>query len=528
MKFRHRMSIKKDIFIITMWFFVAIPSAYTLPGATMWHSYEAPFDFTDAKIILIQKGDDPEYKNNEYADSRWTAVSLPSNWNNLFPGWTGICWYRLHVKFPSGNPKNSIGINLGIISDVDETFFNGQLIGKSGKFPPARESSYDRQRLYEIPASLIKPEVDNVIAVRVAGLFTGECGAIKGKFAIAPFHKLQKDLLINEFIDVLFVVIYIAIAVYFSFVFLRLSISKEYLFFTLLTLSSSIYIFLRSQIKYYLIDDFLFLKRIEYIILILLLPLMMEYYTYYFKRKHSTFHFIYLLISAASLALVLFYNEPVYWNNVLIYMIEPAWIIPILICLYISLKELKYETDAKYIFISSIIIWILFINDVLIEKQIYNFVYLAKYGFMIVILGAAIIIRRRLIRLFGDADKYRMRLLKKPAITEETKKKFEKALAYLNENYTADIARENFAEAIGLNHDYLGKLFIQLKGIKMAEYINELRVQKAAEMLSGSNTNVTDIAFAVGFESLSTFYRVFQKVMNKSPNGYRVKNKQIE
>jgi AraC-like DNA-binding protein len=517
------MIICRNKILIAAWLFITA-SAYALPNVLDWSTYEKPFDFTDKKIVLIQKDDNPKYKDFEFNDSKWSIVSLPSDWDNLFPRWTGICWYRLHIKFPQGTPKNSIGINFGIISDVDEMFLNGQLIGKSGKFPPGRESSYDRQRLYEIPASLIRPGRDNVIAVRVAGIFPGESGAIKGKFAIAPFHKLQRDFLINEFIDVLFVGIYIAIAIYFSLVFLRKSISKEYLFFTLLTLCSSIYIFLRSQIKYYVTEDFLFLKRIEYIILILLLSMMMEYITFYFKRKHSIFHFLYFIITAASLALVLFYNEPAYWNNVLIYLIEPTWIIPILICLYILFKELKNEIDAKYIFISFIIIWILFINDVLIERHIYNFAYLAKYGFMIVIIGTAIIMRKRVLRLAGDAEEYRMRKLKKHSVTDETKQKFEKAVAYLNENYTADIARENFAEAIGLNHDYLGKLFLQLKGIKMTDYINELRVQKATEMLSGSNENVTDIAFAVGFESLSTFYRVFQKLMNESPNGYRERN----
>jgi AraC-like DNA-binding protein len=516
------MTIRKSVITITLLFITA--SAYALPSVHDWPTYEKPFDFTGKKIISIQKGDDPKYKDYEFNDSKWVVVSIPSAWNNLYPDWTGTCWYRLHIKFPVSIPKNSIGVNFGVISDADEMFFNGQLIGKSGKFPPVREHSYDKQRLYEIPTALIKPGADNVIAARVVGLFPGESGAIKGKFAIAPFYMLQRDFLINEFIDVLFVVIYIAIAVYFSLIFLRKSISKEYLFFTLLTLCSSIYIFLRSQIKYYVIDDFLLLKKTEYIILILLLPLMMEYITFYFKRRHSIFHFIYLLISAASLALVLFYNQPIYWNNILVYLIEPAWIIPILICLHISSKEVQHEEDAKYIFISFIIVWILFINDVLVERQLYNFIYLAKYGFMIVIIGTAIIMRRRVLRLSGDAEEYRLRKQKKPVATEETKQKFEKALAYLNENYTADIARENFAEAIGLNHDYLGKLFIQLKGTKMADYINELRVQKAAEMLAGSNANVTDIAFEVGFESLSTFYRVFQKIMNESPNSYREKN----
>ncbi|MFH0976697.1 MAG: helix-turn-helix domain-containing protein [Spirochaetota bacterium] len=505
--------------------FAIITGAYADPSINGLSDYESLFDFTDKKIILIQKGDNPEYKNYMYNDSAWARVSLPSAWDSLFPGWTGICWYRLHVKFPQNIPAYTPGVSLGTISDADETFFNGQLIGRSGKFHPVRESSYDRQRLYEIPAALIKPGADNVIAVRVAGLFPGESGAIKGKFVIAPFHILHRNLLIREFADVLFVAIYIAIAVYFSLVFLQRSISKEYLFFTLFTLCSSVYIFLRSQIKYYLSPDFLILKRTEYIILIFLLPLMMEYITFYFKRRHTIFHYFYFFISAVSLALVLFFNRPLYWNKILIYLIEPAWIIPIVICLYITFKEFKKDEDAKYIFFSFIVIWILFINDVLVERQVYNSAYLSKYGFMIIIIGTAIIMRRRVLRLYGDADKYRMRLLKKPSVTDETKQKFEKAVAYLNENYTADIARENFAESLGINHDYLGKLFMQLKGIKMADYINELRVKKAAGMLSGTNSTVTEIAFGVGFESLSTFYRVFQKVMKETPNEFKERNK---
>ncbi len=518
------MIICRNKIIIAIIFFLTAKAAGAFPVLDVT-DYEASFNFTDKKTVLIKKGDSQDYKSAEFDDSGWHVISLPSAWEDLFPGWTGICWYRLHVRFPAEAPKNSAGISLGVITDADEVFINGRLIGKSGKFPPARESAYDKQRIYEISAHLIKPGKDNVLAVRVAGLFPGESGAIKGKFIIAPFQKLQRKYLLREFIDVLFVAVYLSIAVYFSLVFLIRSISKEYLFFTLFTLSASFYIFLRSQIKYFLTGDFLSLKRIEYIVLILMLPLMMEYITFFFKRKHSIFHYFYFLVSAASLALVMFYNEPKYWNNVLIYFIEPTWIIPILICLYISFKELKNEIDAKYLFVSFIIVWILFINDVFVERLIYNFFNVAKYGFLIIIIGTAIIMRRRVLRLSGEAESYRISRLRKPTVTDETRQKFEKALAYLNDNYTFDISRENFAESIGLNHDYLGRLFIQLKGVKMSDYINELRVKKAAEMLSGSSKNVTDIAFAVGFESLSTFYRVFQKVMNESPNEYRERNR---
>jgi AraC-like DNA-binding protein len=59
----------------------------------------------------------------------------------------------------------------------------------------------------------------------------------------------------------------------------------------------------------------------------------------------------------------------------------------------------------------------------------------------------------------------------------------------------------------------------------MSDYTNELRIKKAGEMLLSEEKNVTEIAFEVGFDSLSTFYRVFQKVMGGKPTDYRERNK---
>ena len=58
-------------------------------------------------------------------------------------------------------------------------------------------------------------------------------------------------------------------------------------------------------------------------------------------------------------------------------------------------------------------------------------------------------------------------------------------------------------------------------GKKINDYINELRVQVAADKLRKTDENIIDIAFEVGFESLTTFNRTFARIMNITPGKYR-------
>ncbi len=519
------MQMKKHIIIIFI-LFLFIKISFAAPVIEL-DGYSG-YDFTGKNIVLIQKGDSPEYKDPGYNDSGWDMISLPSCWNKLYPEWSGVCWYRIHVRFPEKLPDFAPGISLGKIDDVDEVYLNGSLIGKTGEFPPERKSAYDIKRIYEMPVKFIRPGADNIIAVRVAGLFPGENGGYKGDFYIAPYREIQKKFFINEFIEIFFIIIYLAVGGYFGLVFTRGTSNKEHLFFSLFTLSVGVYLFFRTQMKYLISNEFLMMKRFEYFVLIIILLFMMEYITYYFKRKHNIANYFYYAIVSASIILITIKNDPYFWNQVLFYVIQPSWIIPLAFCFYVTIKELKSDADAKYMLATFIIIGVLFINDVLIERRIYDFMSLSNYGFVVVILGTAVIMRNRYSRLYNEVEIFRARKSRKPVITDETKKKFDQAVAFIEENYMHDISRENFAESIGINHDYLGKLFIQHKGKKMSDYINEMRIKKAGEMLLSAEKNVTEIAFEVGFDSLSTFYRVFQKIMGEKPTDYREKNKNVQ
>ena len=94
-------------------------------------------------------------------------------------------------------------------------------------------------------------------------------------------------------------------------------------------------------------------------------------------------------------------------------------------------------------------------------------------------------------------------------------------MEYIRQNYRDDISREGLASLVGLHPDNLGKMFKVRTGKKIGDFINSLRIEEAMGMLSGSDTPVVDIAFAVGFESLRTFNRSFAAFAGVTPSAYR-------
>ena len=76
---------------------------------------------------------------------------------------------------------------------MDEVYFNGKLVGKTGIFPPDYESAYSAQRKYFIPRNLINYDGDNIIAVRIYD--ERESGGIEdGILGFYIYDALKEDI----------------------------------------------------------------------------------------------------------------------------------------------------------------------------------------------------------------------------------------------------------------------------------------------------------------------------------------------
>ena len=56
---------------------------------------------------------------------------------------------------------------------------------------------------------------------------------------------------------------------------------------------------------------------------------------------------------------------------------------------------------------------------------------------------------------------------------------------------------------------------------KIALYVSRVRVEKAKNLLLNPNARVSEVAYEVGFQSLTHFNRVFRKIVGESPTEYR-------
>jgi AraC family transcriptional regulator of adaptative response / methylphosphotriester-DNA alkyltransferase methyltransferase len=78
---------------------------------------------------------------------------------------------------------------------------------------------------------------------------------------------------------------------------------------------------------------------------------------------------------------------------------------------------------------------------------------------------------------------------------------------------------------IGISRHRMANIFKQYFCLTPKEYYDNLRLAEAKNKLAGTDEKIINIAYGSGFQSLSAFYSLFRKKMNKSPSKYRNEKK---
>lgn len=92
---------------------------------------------------------------------------------------------------------------------------------------------------------------------------------------------------------------------------------------------------------------------------------------------------------------------------------------------------------------------------------------------------------------------------------------------YINENYCDIITLDTIAQTTGLSRYYISHLFKELMNTTFINYLNELRLARAAMLLTTTDTPVIEIAGMSGFNNISNFNRAFKMYYNITPSKYR-------
>lgn len=110
-------------------------------------------------------------------------------------------------------------------------------------------------------------------------------------------------------------------------------------------------------------------------------------------------------------------------------------------------------------------------------------------------------------------------------VKSEGYRTFKKSIKYIHANYTDKIQIPYLAKIEGLSNSRFITLFSKEMGKTPSEYILDLRLGRACELLVATDKQISSIGTTVGYKDQYFFSKIFKKHMGISPQGYRNKNK---
>ncbi|MFY9987061.1 MAG: helix-turn-helix domain-containing protein [Chthoniobacterales bacterium] len=96
-----------------------------------------------------------------------------------------------------------------------------------------------------------------------------------------------------------------------------------------------------------------------------------------------------------------------------------------------------------------------------------------------------------------------------------------RARAYIHANQADPIDLDQVAKAMHVSTFYFCKMFKKATGLTFTDYLSRVRVEKAKTLLLNPHLRISEIAYDIGFQSLTHFNRMFRKIVGESPTHYR-------
>lgn len=96
-----------------------------------------------------------------------------------------------------------------------------------------------------------------------------------------------------------------------------------------------------------------------------------------------------------------------------------------------------------------------------------------------------------------------------------------RARGFIRDHFGDELSLEKVAKIVNMSANYFSEKFKQATGMRFVEYVSRTRVEKARNLLHNPRLRISEIAFDVGFQSLSQFNRAFKQVTGRAPREYR-------
>jgi AraC-like DNA-binding protein len=102
------------------------------------------------------------------------------------------------------------------------------------------------------------------------------------------------------------------------------------------------------------------------------------------------------------------------------------------------------------------------------------------------------------------------------------------AIAYLEQNHARDVRVDDVARSVFISPSRLQHVFKDATGLSLVDYLAQMRIDRAMEMLREGDKGLNEIALSLGFHDPSYFGRLFKRMTGTTPAGYRRQSRASE
>ena len=99
--------------------------------------------------------------------------------------------------------------------------------------------------------------------------------------------------------------------------------------------------------------------------------------------------------------------------------------------------------------------------------------------------------------------------------------KINTVLNYITENYCNPISADLLADKLGMSLSKFSRFFQKSTGNSFTDFVNQIRINKACQLLMNTDQYVTNVCYEVGFNNVANFNRRFLQLKGMTPKAFR-------
>ncbi len=339
----------------------------------------------------------------------------------LHPEREGFLWIKTSFDVPPRLENKLCDILIGRIIVADETYLNGTLIGKTGKYPPGFFSEWNKTRNYQVPSDILHNDSKNTLLIK---LYVNHEGSITGNMMLDESGIVQQEYVSQDFfnsrINALISFLMFMVACYHILIYILRTRDRENLYYALLCIIFSFYLtnFYITRLPGFDYTGFSYLV-FQKLIIISMFPIgyFLARFLQIYLGKESDGIIKHVLRGATLLPVIGIVFLPDYATFMKVRFILTLFLL--VHAGYIIYKTMQAaiqkQVEAKIIFLGSIPLYFCILFDIIVHNilQLNDYIYLAGLGFPTFLVAIAGILASRFVQYHNEVEELNISLEQK-------------------------------------------------------------------------------------------------------------------